>query len=73
MKSSQDLKIKIHLIVAFYGTILLVLVIILVLMNSQSVKKEQQIVDFLPFVDIKQVMNKIQFYDRFTDYMKENE
>jgi len=68
---SENLRIKIHTIVGFYASLLIILTVIFTMINFQSVHNEQKIIDFLPFINTKQAKEKINFYDSLMDFLKE--
>lgn len=55
INASSWFRIKIHVVIGVYSFVLLFITVMFIVINYTSKLKEQKIIDFLPFVSVKQV------------------
>ena len=61
LEMSDFYKIEIHIVVSIYVLILILLVVVLYLLRRTAHKKEEKIIDFLPFLKSSKAKLNIRF------------
>lgn len=69
---SENLRNKIHIVVGSYFFLIVCLSLVFHWANKESIKREERVVNFLPFVSAREAVKEQRFYETVYEYMKEN-
>lgn len=62
---------KIHTVVSIYLVLLISLAVVFLLTNIDASKKENRVVDFLPFIHVEETVKNLLFYEKVYEYLKD--
>lgn len=73
LDKSESYNFQIHIVVAFYATVLVALLIVLIWIRKLALEKEDKVIDFLPFLKAFKAKRMALFYEKFFEYNKDIE